>query len=97
MYVLVTALAYVMLFAVRTSASSNFLLGAEPAFAGAIAIQIISTQAVLTCCCGCGSCCSYAVGRIGCLTLSGWLPTVIKARNVGGFVDKYRRQLLAAP
>jgi hypothetical protein len=37
------------------------------------------------------------VGRIGCLTLSGWLPTVIKARNVGGFVDKYRRQLLARP
>ncbi|KAF6257738.1 type-II NADH dehydrogenase [Scenedesmus sp. NREL 46B-D3] len=40
---------------------------------------------------------NYAVGRIGCLTLSGWLPTLIKARHLGAFVDKYRRQLLAQP
>lgn len=39
----------------------------------------------------------YAVGRIGCLTLRGWLPTAIKARNLEGFVSKYRRQLMAQP
>eukprot|EP00882_Tetradesmus_deserticola_P009638 GHRQ01010176.1.p2 GENE.GHRQ01010176.1~~GHRQ01010176.1.p2 ORF type:complete len:139 (+),score=64.21 GHRQ01010176.1:443-859(+) len=40
---------------------------------------------------------NYAVGRIACLSLSGWLPTRIKARNLGGFVDKYRRELLIQP
>jgi hypothetical protein len=37
------------------------------------------------------------VGRIGCLSLSGWLPTLIKARNLEGFVAKYRRQMMAQP
>jgi hypothetical protein len=37
------------------------------------------------------------VGRIGCISLSGWLPTAIKARNLQGIVNMFRRQLMAKP
>jgi hypothetical protein len=39
-------------------------------------------------------CCSYGVGRIACLTFTGWLPTKVKSRNVLGFVAKYRQELM---
>jgi hypothetical protein len=40
---------------------------------------------------------SHGVGRIGWLKLTGWLPTRLKSRNIEGFTDKYRQQLLQQP
>lgn len=38
--------------------------------------------------------CSYGVGRLGWLSLTGFVPTRMKSRNIEGFVDRYRQQLL---
>eukprot|EP00775_Hariotina_reticulata_P002211 gene2211-2526_t len=37
---------------------------------------------------------NYGVGRIACLTFTGWLPTKMKSRNILGFVAKYRQELM---
>jgi hypothetical protein len=41
--------------------------------------------------------CSYGVGRIGWLSLTGFIPTRLKSRNIAGFADKYRQQLVLQP
>jgi hypothetical protein len=37
---------------------------------------------------------SYGIGRIGWLSLTGFLPTRIKSRNIMGFANQYRSELL---